>query len=154
MKKSIFINISLLTFTLLSSCGEKDYAKNNLINPEDFFTRTEEKYGVYYFSENCPMCQESEPYIIEYLNKLQRDSSKELKNIYFIDASTTPIEKYVDSGDYSLFLETQIGITDYNDLLQVGYPLLYIVEKIEQTNTLIDIKIGRTALTNYIKEIW
>ena len=155
MNKFKFLTFTLATLTILSSCVQKDYYQTNLIKPEDFFAGEETKYGVYYYSENCPMCKESYPYIEKYLNKVERNSkNKELKNIYFIDAVTTPIEKYVESQDFNLFLETQIGVTNYKDVLQVGYPLLYIVGKIENVNTIIDIKIGKKALTDYISTIW
>ena len=154
MKKTKLINISLLTLTLLSSCGQKDFTKTNLIKPEDFFVSSYSKYGVYYFQENCPMCVDTLPFITEYLNKTQRNRDKyELKEIYFIDAEQTPLNRF-DISDRTLFLENQIGVSNYKDVLTMGYPLLYIVENIDGLNTIVDIKIGKAATTEYIKTIW
>lgn len=154
MKKARLINISLLSLILLSSCGQKDFAKENLIKPEDFFLSEYSKYGVYYFQEDCPMCAETLPFITEYLNKIERKRDKyDLKEIYFIDAEQTPLNRF-DISDRNLFLDNQIGVTNYNDVLTIGYPLLYIVENIEGLNTIVDIKIGKAATTEYIKTIW
>jgi hypothetical protein len=70
------------------------------------------------------------------------DLYNKLENIYFIDAMVTPIERYTESEDRNAFLYTQIGVTDYNDLLQIGYPLLYIVQNVNEVKTIQDIKIG------------
>lgn len=156
MKKTKYITIGLATITFLSSCGQIDYAKNNLIKPEDFFNQSQNLYGVYYFSESCPMCVDTLPYIETYLNKLskQEDLYNKLENIYFIDAMVTPIERYTESEDRNAFLYAQIGVTDYNDLLQIGYPLLYIVQNVNEVKTIQDIKIGRKAIIDYITTIW
>lgn len=154
MKKEKLLLTSLLTFTLISSCSPKDFTQQNLIGLEDFFTQQESSYGVYYFSEDCPMCKDTLPFINEYLAKVERNKYKyTLKNIYFIDAKVTPIEKDLNE-DRENFLLSQIGVTKVEDLLTLGYPLLYIVENQNDVNTLIDIKIGRAAVTDYIKTIW
>ena len=156
MKERRFTLLSLTTLLFLSSCGPVDYSKSNLITPEDFFNQSENYYGVYYFSETCPMCEESLPYINEYLNRLSKIdySTGTIENIYFIDAIATPIDRYVQENDFTAFYNSQIGVTDYTQVTQVGYPILYIVQNVNEVKTLVDVKIGKKQLTDYISSIW
>ena len=155
MTKLKLLITSITTITLISSCAPIDYQKENLIGTEDFFSSEYNKYGVYYFHETCPMCVDTLPYITDYLNKIQRKRDRyELKEIYFIDAKNTPLNRFDAELGQDVFLQDQIGVTDINDVYTIGYPLLYIVEKISNVNTIVDIKIGKSSVTEYIKTIW
>lgn len=157
MNKLKLFTASLLTISLISSCSpvDIDFQKENLIQPEDFFASSYEKYGIYYFQEECPMCKYTLPFITDYLKKVHRNRDKyELKEIYFIDAYVTPLNKFNADAGFDIFLSDQIGVTDIKDVYTVGYPLLYIIENISDVNTIVDIKIGKAAVTEYIKTIW
>lgn len=155
MNKTKLLITTLISLTLLSSCGPKDYTKSNLIGAEDFFASKETKYGVYYFKTECPSCEETLPFVNDYLAKLEKNKDKyDLKNIYFIDAEITPLNLFDKEQGYEVFLQSQIGVTSLQGVYQIGYPLLYIVEKVDNVNTIIDVKIGGRATRDYIKSIW
>lgn len=145
-----------LTLIFLSSCAQNDYFKSNLIELEDFFMQKETTYGVYYFKEGCPNCTNTAPYITGYLDKLTRNADRDfyLDNIYFIDAVTDPIEKYLDGTNKDRYRNTQIGNSNLETLTTMGYPQLFILSKSENKTTISDIRVGEKEITEYIKTIW
>lgn len=148
--------IALLSLILLSSCAPTDHSESNLIDLEGFFNGKENRYGVYYFSENCPNCVNTKPYINKYLDKIAAKPQQNfyLENIYFVDALVTPIHRYQGGLNKETYKTVTIGVDNINTLTTMGYPELFIVEKVNNKNVVVDVKVGEKETTDFIKSIW
>lgn len=157
MKSKKLLVIPLLLTSILASCGD-GYKYVNEIKDVDFFNQKESSYGVYYYSENCPNCVNTLPYINQYIDKAKSNPDNyEIKNIYFIDAKKTPLQRLVDrttSDLKGLLRQITVGATTLDMVYQIGYPILYVVSNVESINTVTSIAIGEAEVTSFIKSIW
>lgn len=76
MRKLVFLVLVLFTVMVLSGCGEKgklEGVKN--ISVEDIFNQKEDKYFIYFHRIECPDCEQSAPYVIQYANIIKNNNN-------------------------------------------------------------------------------
>lgn len=155
MKKFGKFILCLLPSILLIGCNSADIRQEKLtIKNEDFFSQKESIYGVYYFKESCPNCVGAKEYINAYLDKIDSGKDLPLDNIYFIDSEVKSFDKFADNYPYENYKEYVIGLKNYEDITVIGYPQLFIVAEVDNVNTIIDVYLGESAITTYIKSNW
>lgn len=133
--KRFNIAVIVLMLLMLSACKEESVYITPLIQNE-IFTQEENKYFVFFYSDDCGFCETTKPLILEYLKTIQK-ANLDKRKVYGFDLSSK--ENKFDNGtsDYGIFRVYEEesgnstsskyrvnGITKWNDLYIAGVPCL------------------------------
>ena len=147
----------LLPLFILTSCNNRElnlnYEDFNKITPVEFFTQSEENYGVYFYNETCNECEKIKDIILNFTNNI-KNSTTSLENIYFLEATIVNLnqmsyyfEVYQDKNpSKENYNKVTIGVDNLNDFTYYGYPTLYILNK----NAINSVYLGANSILQYI----
>lgn len=147
----------LLPLFILTSCNNRElnlnYEDFNKITPVEFFTQSEENYGVYFYNKTCNECEKIKDIILNFTNNI-KNSTTSLENIYFLEATIVNLnqmsyyfEVYQDKNpSKENYNKVTIGVDNLNDFTYYGYPTLYILNK----NAISSVYLGANSILQYI----
>lgn len=127
-----------------------DY-KSCIIPLNDMFEQEDNLYGVYFYSEYCPACASLKENLFKYLDI----SNKCIDNLYLVDIGNTSLEDFskLKSGN-GLYDEEIISNTINATCIEETYfrtsPCLYIIEKINNVNTIKDFYLNYQDVYNFL----